>query len=76
MCQPYQDRIDEHTRSIAGGAGSARGTGGMYTKIVAAERATNAGITTAIINGASPENLYTLLSGEAIGTVFPAKGGV
>jgi glutamate 5-kinase len=48
----------------------------MYTKIVAADRATNAGITTAIINGSSPENLYSLLKGDEIGTVFPAKGGV
>ena len=69
------DEITDHTRSIAGGAGSSRGTGGMYTKIVAADRATNAGITTAIINGSAPENLYALLNGEEIGTVFPAKGG-
>ena len=70
------EEITDHTRSIAGGAGTARGTGGMYTKIVAADRATNAGITTAIINGSSPENLYSLLKGDEIGTVFPAKGGV
>lgn len=70
------EKIDEHTRSIAGGAGTSRGTGGMYTKIVAAEHATGSGIITAIINGSSPENLYALLNGDEIGTVFPAKGGV
>ena len=44
----------------------------MYTKIVAAEIATEAGITTAIIDGSTPENLYNLLAGEDIGTIFPA----
>ena len=46
----------------------------MYTKILAAGIATAAGITTAIIDGSSPENLYALLSGEEIGTIFPAGG--
>lgn len=67
------ERIDAHTKQIAGGAGSARGTGGMYTKIIAAEHATQAGITTAIIDGSAPENLYALIEGAAIGTVFPAR---
>lgn len=67
------ENVDAHTKEIAGGAGSARGTGGMYTKIVAAEHATEAGITTAIIDGSVPENLYALIAGEAIGTVFPAR---
>lgn len=69
-------KIDEHTRSIAGGAGTSRGTGGMYTKVIAAQHATASGITTAIINGSAPENLYALLNGDEIGTVFPAKGGI
>lgn len=65
--------IDEHTKHIAGGAGSSRGTGGMYTKVVAAEIATKAGITTAIIDGSNPENIYELLSGGDIGTIFTAE---
>ena len=65
------DRITEDTRRIAGGVGSSRGTGGMYTKIIAAEQATQAGITAAIIDGSSPETLYALLAGEEVGTVFP-----
>lgn len=67
------EHIDENTRSIAGGAGSSRGTGGMYTKIIAAEIATQAGVTTAIIDGSAPENLYALLAGEEVGTIFPAE---
>ena len=47
----------------------------MYTKIIAAGQATREGITTAIIDGSTPENLYRLLEGEEIGTVFPARGG-
>ena len=70
------DKIDENTKRIAGGAGSARGTGGMYTKVVAAELATAAGITTAIVDGSDPEILYRLLGGESVGTVFTANGGV
>ena len=71
---PVVSELTEDTRKIAGGAGSSRGTGGMYTKIIAAEQATQAGITMAIINGAQPENLYDLLSGKEIGTVFTAQG--
>lgn len=67
--------VTDDTRRIAGGAGSSRGTGGMYTKILAAGQATQAGITTAIIDGSDPENLYALLAGEEIGTIFPARGG-
>ena len=48
-------------------------TGGMYTKILAAGIATAAGITTAIIDGSTPENLYELLGGGDIGTVFPGE---
>ena len=68
------EEITEDTRRIAGGSGSSRGTGGMYTKIIAAGQATREGITTAIIDGSTPENLYRLLEGEEIGTVFPARG--
>lgn len=68
------NEINDEVRQIAGGAGSSRGTGGMYTKIVAAEIATQAGVTTAIIDGSAPENLYALLSGAEIGTIFPAGG--
>lgn len=67
------DHITDETRRIAGGAGSSRGTGGMYTKILAAGIATAAGITTAIIDGSTPENLYELLEGGDIGTVFPGE---
>ncbi len=67
------DHIDEETKRIAGGAGSSRGTGGMYTKVTAAEQATGAGIVTAIADGSDPEILYRLLDGDEVGTVFTAN---
>ena len=66
------EAITSHTREIAGGTGSSRGTGGMITKIEAADIATRQGITTAIIDGSDPEDIYRLLDGEEIGTVFLA----
>ncbi len=67
---PVVEKITGHTRDIAGGTGSSRGTGGMITKIEAADIATRAGIATAIIDGSDPDNLYRLLDGEPVGTVF------
>ena len=55
---------------MAGGAGSNRGTGGMHTKLLAAQKAGSAGIDTAIINGCKPSLLYDLFDGKAVGTRF------
>ena len=59
--------------SLGGGAGSARGTGGMTTKLHAAQIATEAGCDMVIVNGEKPELLYRLLDGEAVGTRFYAE---
>lgn len=67
---PCVECINDEIKCIAGGVGSTRGTGGMVTKIKAAETATNTGITTAIINGACPERIYELLEGKQSGTIF------
>ncbi len=70
------DRVDEITDEIlasAGGAGTARGTGGMITKINAAQIATEYGIPMIIINGEDPRRLYDILDGKHIGTYFAAK---
>lgn len=60
-------------RHLAGGVGSKRGTGGMVTKLDAAEIATAAGINMFITNGAAPDSLYKILSGESVGTLFVSK---
>ena len=67
------DVIDEALYSIAGGAGTNRGTGGMVAKLKAAELCTAEGIPMFILNGHDPEILYTLLDGGHIGTYFAAK---
>ena len=53
---------------MAGGAGSAIGTGGMLTKILAAKRALKSGAHTIIASGREDNVLPRLASGERIGT--------
>lgn len=70
---PFVEEINDDIRNLAGGAGSKLGTGGMRTKINAAEIATNAGIDMVIMNGNKPEKLYDIFEGKQVGTVFVAK---
>lgn len=67
------DEITDATYELAGGAGSRRGTGGMRTKLQAAELATNQGITTIVTNGSHPEALYDITAGRRVGTRFMPK---
>jgi len=67
--------ITDEIRSYASGTGTALGTGGMVTKLHAAEIATAAGVDTYIISGKEPKDIYRLMDGDAIGTHFPAKEG-
>ena len=59
--------------SIAGGAVSNRGTGGMISKIRAAEAANAAGIDMVITNGSNIASIYNILDGESVGTLFVGK---
>lgn len=59
--------------ALAGGKGSALGTGGMTTKLSAAQMATEAGTDMIIANGQRPELLYDIADGKAVGTRFVAK---
>lgn len=66
-------RVDELTEEIiacAGGAGSKRGTGGLVTKLHAAEITMKAGIPMFIVNGKDPAILYPVCEGEKLGTYF------
>ena len=56
--------------SHAGGKGSELGTGGMATKIHAAQICTECGIDMIIANGSSPSILYDILDGKTVGTKF------
>jgi glutamate 5-kinase len=65
--------IDNNINSIAKGSGSHLGTGGMKTKIKAAEIAMESEIVMAIVNGSRPDNIYDIISGKEMGTLFLRK---
>ena len=67
---PVVEEITPEIEMLAGGAGSALGTGGMLTKVGAAKRATSAGVDLIIANGAHAEVLYDILEGKPVGTRF------
>jgi glutamate 5-kinase len=56
-----------------GHSSSPLGSGGMRSKVVAAEMATAAGIVTVICNGLQPQRLAAALAGERTGTRFEAR---
>lgn len=67
------EKIDDSTYDLAGGAGSRRGTGGMRTKLQAADLATAQGINVLVMNGKNPEALYDIMEGKKVGTLFVAS---
>ena len=68
------DEITAEIHSLAGGAGSAVGTGGMQTKLQAAEKCAQSGIQTLIVNGRDSAVFDHLLQGKLQGTLFkPTK---
>ncbi len=67
---PEVHEINDEILGYAGGAGSNRGTGGLITKLHAAEIVMPKGIPMFIVNGEDPEVLYRLLDGKHIGTCF------
>ncbi|MDE3130878.1 MAG: glutamate 5-kinase [Acidobacteriota bacterium] len=56
-------------------ATSALGSGGMRSKVVAAEMATAAGIPTVIAGGLVPGSITAAVAGEPVGTAFAAREG-
>ncbi|MBE6958592.1 MAG: glutamate 5-kinase [Ruminococcaceae bacterium] len=67
------DKIDESILSLAGVSSTTLGTGGMVTKLHAAEICLDCGCEMVIANGNRPENLYDILDGKAVGTRFGRK---
>jgi glutamate 5-kinase len=63
---------DAALEAMAGGAGSAIGSGGMITKILAAKRAARSGAHTAIAWGREPDVLLKLFEGLVVGTLLEA----
>ncbi len=69
-------RVEELTpeiRALGEGAGSMLGTGGMKTKLDAAEICVSAGCEMVIMNGKNPVLLYDLFEGKSVGTRFVVK---
>lgn len=59
--------------ALGGDAGSSLGTGGMRTKLHAAEICTGSGTDMIITNGQNPYILYDVADGKSVGTRFIAK---
>ncbi len=66
------EQIDEGLWQIAGGSGTSLGTGGMVTKLQAAQLATRSGTAVVIAQGSRPDVLLDLTgeAGRTIGTWF------
>ncbi|MDR0326330.1 MAG: glutamate 5-kinase [Oscillospiraceae bacterium] len=62
--------VTDKMRLASGGAGTARGTGGMITKLAAAEIALENGFPMAVAHGKDPAVLYEILRGGDVGTLF------
>ena len=67
---PVVEEITPEILALAGGTGTSLGSGGMATKLKAAQLAGAAGIDMVIANGEQPEQLYALLEKKNIGTRF------
>ncbi len=66
-------QITDAVQALAGGPLSGLGTGGMSTKIQAAQVATRAGICVIIAAGGRPENIGEIMAGRPVGTLFQAS---
>ena len=68
---------DQSLLEIAGAeSSSGLGSGGMYTKVVAAGLASRSGASTILVSGLEPQVLERLHGGEAIGTLFKPRQAV
>ena len=70
---PTVTTLDDSLRALAGVSGSEQGTGGMITKLQAAEICMHCGCDMVIANGNAPDHLYAILEGAPIGTRFVAR---
>lgn len=67
---PVVEAITPEIEALAGGVGSALGTGGMATKLKAAKIVGEVGADMVIINGEKPTLLYDVIEGLSVGTRF------
>ena len=67
---PVVHRVDDDVRALAGVSSTDQGTGGMVTKLRAAEICLNCGCEMVIANGSEPTLLYDIVEGKPVGTRF------
>ena len=67
------EAINDDLRKIAGGPGTKNGTGGMATKLSAAEICMENGVSMLITKGDRAEVLYDIVDGKKVGTLFKRK---
>lgn len=67
---PLVEELTPEIFALAGDKGSELATGGMMTKLHAAQIATEQGVSMVISNGAVPEHLYDIVEGKPVGTKF------
>lgn len=70
---PVVEEINEEIKLAAGGKGSNLGTGGMATKLKAAEICMEKGTDVVIADGDDPDVLYDIIEGKQVGTRFVGK---
>lgn len=69
---PEVRALTDEILALGGREGSALGTGGMKTKLHAAEICMKNGVDMVILNGSDPAKLYDLIDGKSVGTRFYA----
>ena len=67
---PVVRRVDEEIKKLAGVSSTTQGTGGMVTKLRAAEICLGCGCEMVIANGNNPAALYDIVEGKPVGTRF------
>ncbi len=70
---PLVEKLDEELLGMGKGSASDVGTGGMGTKLRAAQIATGSGVDMIIANGEDFHNIHRVMSGAQIGTLFVAR---
>ncbi len=70
---PLIERVTPEVMAMAGSSRGTLGTGGMQTKLQAAQKAGLAGIPTLIVNGRAPGILRRVVEGQEVGSLFLAS---
>ena len=70
---PVVEEVTPEIEGLAGGVGSGLGTGGMATKLSAAEICMENGVSMLITKGDRAEVLYDIVDGKKVGTLFKRK---